>query len=287
MDPTHPPSPSTFESSFQRHRSVNRPVPSPDHVLSRCVSLCVAPCVAATLLAAALLTAAPAAAQDEPDPWSLKTDLGLSLIRGSSETSTISASSRLEHRDGNHIWAASGDFRRSTADSTVTVNRARMRLEYEYRWGERTYYSMRLEGSYNRPAGLNLRVSPATSVGYEVVDSEKLTVSMAGGGRFIRDRFVDGTGDRGLYLSGSESLIYVVADGTKLHQSLDVTPKAGNPEDFLYTGNVRLVTSVTEEVGLEVSVEDEFESRPFVDPTTGEARSKHEVSFFTELTFQL
>lgn len=238
-------------------------------------------------VAALLLTAPPAAAQEEPDPWSLKSDLGLSLIRGNAETSTISVSSRLRRRDGNHTWTASGDYRRSTADSTVTVNRSRIRVEYEYRWGQRTYYSVRMQGSYNRPAGLTLRVSPATSVGYEVVNSEKLTVSMAGGGRFIRDRFVDGTDDRGLYLSASEQLTYVVADGTKLHQNLDVTPKAGNPEDLLYTGEVRLVTSVTEEVGLEVSVEDEYESRPFVDPDTGQPRSRHEVSFFTELSFRL
>lgn len=257
---------------------MSSPVSSPDRFVLRCISVC---------MAAALLAAAPAAAQDEPDPWSLKTDLGLSLIRGNSETSTISASSRLEHREGNHTWTASGNFRRSTADSTVTVNRARIRVEYEYRWGQRTYYSVRMEGSYNRPAGLDLRISPATSVGYEVVNSEKLSITMAGGGRYIRDRFVDGTADRGLYLSGSQQLTYAVADGTKLHQNLDVTPKAGNPEDLLYTGNVRLVTSVTEEVGLEVSVEDEFESRPFVDPETGEPKSRHEVSFFTELSFRL
>jgi len=79
----------------------------------------------------------------------------------------------------------------------------------------------------------------------------------------------------------------VVADGTRLHQNLDVTPNTGNPEDLLYTGEVRLVTAVTEEVGLEVSVEDEFESRPFVDPETGRPRSEHEVSFFTELSFRL
>ena len=248
------------------------------HLVVRCIQICVA---------AVLLTAPSVSAQDEPDPWSLKSDLGLSLIRGNAETSTISASSRLRHRAGNHTWTASGNYRRSTADSTVTVNRARMRLEYEYRWGQRTYYAARLEGSYNRPAGLSLRLSPATTVGYEVVNSEKLTVSMAGGGRFIRDRFVDGTDDRGLYLSASQKLTYVVADGTKLHQNLDVTPKAGDPEDLLYSGEIRLVTSVTEEVGLEVSVEDEFESRPFVDPDTGQPKSKHEVSFFTELSFRL
>lgn len=245
-------------------------------------------CLSASLcVAAVLLTAAPAPAQSEPDPWSLKTDLGLSLIRGNAETSTISASSKLVHRHGNHTWIARGNFRRSTADSTVTVNRGRVRLEYEYRWGERTYYALRLQGSYNRPAGLRLRMSPATSVGYEVVNQETLTVSMAGGGRLIRDRFVDGSGEHGLYLSASEKLTYHVADGTKLHQNFDVTPNTGNPGDLLYTGEVRLVTAVTDEVGLEVSVEDEFESRPYVDPQTGREKSKHEVSFFTELSFTL
>lgn len=51
-----------------------------------------------------------------------------------------------------------------------------------------------MEGSYNRPAGPQLRLSPATSAGCQVVDSERLTLSMAGG-RLIRDRFVDGTGE--------------------------------------------------------------------------------------------
>lgn len=238
-------------------------------------------------VAGILLSAAAGAAQEEPDPWSLKTDVGLSLIRGNSETSTISASTRVRRRTEKHTWTAQGSYRRSTADSTVTVNRARARLEYEYSWGQRSYYSIRMEGSYNRPAGLQLRLSPATSVGYQVVDSERLTLSMAGGGRLIRDRFVDGTGERGVYLSASQEMTYVVADGTKLHQNLDVTPNTGNPEDLLYTGQVRLVTAVTDEVGLEVSVEDEFESQPFVDPETGEPRSEHEVSFFTELSFSL
>jgi len=238
-------------------------------------------------VAGILASAASAAAQDEPDPWSLKTDLGLSLIRGNSETSTISASTRVRHESEKHAWTARGSYRRSTADSTVTVDRARVRTEYEYSWGQRSYYAVRVEGSYNRPAGLELRLSPATSVGYQVVDSERFTLSMAGGGKLIRDRFVDGTGEQGLYLSASQELTYVVADGTRLHQNLDVTPNTGNPEDLLYTGEVRLVTAVTEEVGLEVSVEDEFESRPFVDPETGRPRSEHEVSFFTELSFRL
>lgn len=240
-----------------------------------------------TSLLALLLSAAAAGAQEEPDPWSMKSDLGLSFIRGNAETSTISASSEVEHRSGGHTWRLRGEYRRSTADSSVSVDRGRLRLQYRHRWGDRSHYSIRMQGSYNRPAGLELRMSPATSVGYQVVDGDRLTVSMSGGGRLIRDRFVDGTGDRGLYLSASQELTYALADGTELHQLLDVTPNTGDPDDLLYTGEVRLVTDVTDEVALEVSVEDEFESQPFVDPETGRPRSQHEVSFFTELTFRL
>jgi hypothetical protein len=88
-------------------------------------------------------------------------------------------------------------------------------------------------------------------------------------------------------LEASEELTYELAEGTELHQLLDVTPRTGDPEDFLYTGPLHLLTEVTDEVGLEVSVEDEFESRPFVDPETGEPKSEHAVSFFTELSFRL
>lgn len=241
------------------------------------------------LLYTVSLLASPGAAgaQDQPDPWSVKADLGLSLIRGNSETSTVSASTRARHRSGKHTWTFDGDFRRSTADSAVTVNRGKARLSYRYQWGKRSYYSVRVEGSYNRPAGLELRVSPSTSVGYRVVNGERLEVAMAGGGRLIRDRFVDGSRDQGVYLSASEELTYTVAEGTRLHQALDVTPRTGDPNDLLYTGEVRLLTEVTEEVGLEVSVKDEFESQPFVDPKTGEPKSEHEVSFFTELSFRL
>lgn len=241
----------------------------------------------ALFTAVAILVPLSADAQDAPDPWSVKADVGLSLIRGNAETSTVSASTLARHRDGKHTWTVNADFRRSTADSTVTVNRGKARISYRYRWGERSYYSLRMEGAYNRPAGLELRVIPASSVGYRVANTERLEVTVEGGGRVIRDRFVDGTRDRGIYLSASEELTYELAEGTKLHQLLDVTPRTGDPEDFLYTGRVRLLTEVTDEVGLEVSVEDEFESRPFVDPGTGEPKSEHEVSFFTELSFRL
>lgn len=246
-----------------------------------------------TTLSSALFTAvaalAPltAAAQDQPDSWSLKADLGLSVIRGTAKTSTVSASTLARHRDGKHTWTVTGDFRRFTADSTVTVNRGKARISYRYQWGERSYYSVRFEGAYNRPAGLRARVIPATSVGYRVANSDGLEITVEGGGRVIRDRFVDGTRDQGVYLSASEELTYELADDTKLHQLLDVTPRTGDPGDLLYTGRVRLLTEVTEEVGLEVSVEDEFESRPFVDPATGEPKSEHEVSFFRELSFRL
>lgn len=83
-------------------------------------------------IAGILLSAAAAAAREEPGPWSLKTDVELSLIRGNSATSTISASTRVRRRIEKHTWTARGSYRRSTADSAVTVDRARVRLEYEY-----------------------------------------------------------------------------------------------------------------------------------------------------------
>ena len=258
--------------------------------------------VAALAAATALVLPAPAAAQagpssdapgfapddgEEPElGWRGNADLGFTLTEGNSETTSLSLGARTVWRGTGSRWTFDASLVRTTTDGEEVANRGDVSGQYDWFATGRTYLFGRAAASYNEPAGIDLRLSPAAGVGWQALEREGLELSLESGASWIRDEFSDGSSSEDVFLVASETFFLRLAEDTDLSQTLTWEPNTTDFGDFLLEGEVALSTMITEALGLKVSLRDQYDSEPFVDPATGEQREENDLTFVTGVTYR-
>lgn len=217
--------------------------------------------------------------------WSGSADLGFTLTEGNSETTNFSLAAMLNRRWERWRWTTDGFYLRATTDGEETANKGDLASQMDYFPHGRFFLFARMSGSFNDPAGLDLRLSPATGAGYQVFAGERVQMSVEGGVSWIRDAFASGPADEAVHATVGQDLAWVVAEDTRVQQSLLYEPKTSDLGDFLLTARASFTTMVTDALGLKVSFKDEYDSDPF-DPAAGTEREKNDVTFVTGVTFQ-
>lgn len=238
-------------------------------------------------LSLALAAAMPlrrADAQEAELGWNGNADFGLTLTRGNSETTNISLGASVARRLVAQKWSLNGTLVRATTDGEETANRGDARLQYDYFPNSRFFIFVRAGGGFNRPAGIDLRLSPGGGVGYELLATERMALNVETGGSWIRDEFLDGSSQEDLFLSLSQAFTWTVSETTDLEESAVYEPNSAALDDFHVTAELAVSTMITDALGLKVKVRDEFDSEPFVDPDTGVQREKNDLTLVTGVT---
>lgn len=242
-------------------------------------------------IAASLAFAGPAAGQkaeplNEEDPFGADLTFGFTLTQGNSETTSLNFGSTLEYRLPGHEWKASGLFLRSSDDGEETANKASGMARYDYKPSDRFFLYGRFGASYNRQAGLDRRLAPGLGAGYDVVKTPTLTVSLGGGMNWIQDLFADASQTESVFFTLGQELGLKVNSTTELKQSLAYSPRPNDPQDYLVRAEAVLTTTLWRWFGIRFAVLDDFDSTPFVDPESGEARSKNDLTVLTGLNLR-
>lgn len=287
----HPRAPATSEASGSRERGAKRPSrrPAPS------------PGPAARTAAAAfflLPAAAPAAAQDLPEGgftepgateedlgWGGTADFGLTVTSGNSETTNLSIGARATRVFLRHRISFSGTYLRTTEDGEEVANRGELATSYRYYPDRRFYFTTRTSGSFNEPAGLELRLAPGAGAGYLLAEGDNYQLSAEAGATWIRDSFVDGSTANSFYYALAQSFSLNVNETTTLEQGLRYNPKADDLSDYLLHGEVTLTTRITDAVALRLTFIDDFDATPFEGAPGEPAAEKNDITFITGVSF--
>lgn len=253
-------------------------------------------CVAALALAA---DPGPAAAQDLPDGdfsspqaseeelgWGGTADFGFTVTSGNSETTNLSLAARATREFTRQRLTLSGNYLRTTEQGEEVANRGQLGASYRYFPNERFYLTGRTTGSFNEPAGLELRLSPGLGAGYVLARGGSYQLSTEGGATWIRDAFVDGTSTTSFYYALAESFTLEVSENTTLDQELRYNPRAGDLSDYLLHAEATLTTQITDAIGLRVRVVDDYDATPFQGAPGEPPAEKNDLTFVTGVSFQ-
>lgn len=251
------------------------------------------------LVAAALLSPDPAAAQDLPDGgfssqdaaekelgWGGSADFGLTITSGNSETTSISVGANATREFVRQRLSFSATYLRTTDEGEEVAHRGEAGTSYRYFPSGQFYFTARGSGSFNEPAGLDLRLSPGVGAGYVVAQGENYQLSAESGANWIRDAFVDGTTTTAFYYALAQSFSLQVSETTSLEQELRYNPKADDFSDYLLHGQATLTTQITDAIGLRVTVIDDYDATPFQGAPGEEPAEKNDLTFITGVSFQ-
>jgi putative salt-induced outer membrane protein YdiY len=193
---------------------------------------------------------------------------------------------KVAYRLERQAWTLNGQYLRATTDGDQTANRGTGALQYDFYPTARFFLFARAQAGFDKPAGLSRRLAPALGVGYRVVATDRLGVSLQGGGSWIQDRFVNDSTDAAVHAALGEDLTWTVSETTDLTQSVTWSPKASDFSQYLVHGEVGLTTRIVGGLGLSLHFQDDYNSDPFVDPGTGLPRKKNDLTLVTGLGYK-
>ena len=231
-------------------------------------------------------TPAPGAADEDAHPWRGSADLGLTVTDGNSESLSLSLGAQASRRFDRERLAFSGSFIRTTEDGEEVANQGSFQAGFDYFAGERFFLASMFRAEFNDPAGLSRRLAPGLGLGYELLDSERLSLSVQAGGNWIQDHFVNDSTADAVYVSFRQNFQLAINETTRLNQELRYNPRASDYSDYLLHGEATLTTEISDLIGLRVTLRDDYDSTPFPGGPGEPAREKNDLTFITGVSFQ-
>lgn len=246
------------------------------------------------LVAAAHALAPPASAGQEnakgaeasepiEEPLTGDATFGLTVTEGNSETLSLNFAGRIAYEIRQHAWSLSGQVLRTRDGDELRANRGSLATRYGYEPSDRFFLGSQFRASYNRPAGIERRLAPGLGLGYDVLRGEFTRLSVDAGMNWVGERFTDDTRESSLYFNLEQQFRLRVNETTDLEQRLEYSPRPDDLGDYLVHASLALTTRVWKFLGIKTQISDDFDSTPFVDPETGEARSRNDFTFITGL----
>lgn len=220
---------------------------------------------------------------DEPQELTGSTSFGLTVTEGNSETLSLNFGGKITYRSAYHTWALSAGVLRTRDGDELKANRGNAALRYDYEPSERVFVTSQFAASYNQPAGIERRFAPGLGLGYDILRDDLSRLSIDAGFNWVGERFSDDTRESSLYFNVAQEFRLRVNEMTGLEQRLAYTPRPEDLGDYLVHASVTLTTTIWKALGVKTQISDDYDSTPFVDPDTGEARSRNDFTFITGL----
>ena len=218
--------------------------------------------------------------------WGGTADFGLTVTSGNSETTSLSFGARATREFVRQRLVFSATYLRTTEEGEEVANRGELGSNYRYFPNRRFYLTARASGSFNEPAGLDLRLSPGLGAGYVLAEGDDYQLSAEGGANWIRDAFVDGTTATSVYYALAQSFSLQLNETTTLEEELRYNPKADDFSDYLLHGEATLTTRITDAIGLRLTLIDDYDATPFQGAPGEPAAEKNDLTFITGINFQ-
>jgi putative salt-induced outer membrane protein YdiY len=202
---------------------------------------------------------------------------GLSLTQGNSDTLNINATidNTYDPKTKNAMrWNAL--FLRGKQNGVLSVYRVSAMFRDEYTVNRRVFTFAQLDALHDTFKGIDYLVSPATGVGYKVIDTKPTSFNVDTGVGGLVERDIGSPAQGNAALTVSEKLVHQLSDTTTLKESATSLLKMNDFPDGLYTFQIGIAARINSRLQLTVDLLDTFKNHP-VDGLT----HKHDLAVVT------
>ncbi len=193
------------------------------------------------------------------DNWSGRGELGAFNSTGNSSNTGITAALALTREGINwrHKLRARADYQRSNGVTT----REQFLAAYEpnLKLSDRLYVYALAQYERDRFQGFSARYSASGGLGYDVIDSEDMTLSVQAGPAYRRTERINGTTDSSIAGLASADFDWQIAENIALTQDASAFMQSGNST---YTSATGIQAGIADNVKLRLSYTVEHDTQP-------------------------
>lgn len=211
------------------------------------------------------LAAAEAAAEENAirsaglfDNWSGEGQIGAFQSSGNSDEFGVTAALSLEREgiDWEHRLRLAADYRRQ--DGTTSREQFLASYEPRYQISERLFAFGLGQFERDRRQGFSARYALSGGLGYKVIDTDNMELSVKAGPAYRVTEFTDGTSTSRLAALAGLDFDWQISDSIKLTQDASSTVETGGEALVIVDG---ANTSITASTGLEAGLSDALRAR--------------------------
>lgn len=203
--------------------------------------------------------------------WKREIEAGYALTRGNTHTQVITGRLKADRTVGHHEFNSQAEYLNSEAKRKMDAQRYSGMLRYARKFGRRLRGSnfYKLDGTHDRFANIDWRLSPTVGLGYTLVESSKGKALVEGGAGWEHTKFRDSTPsrDEAVVTTRAYAEANVFARSKLSEDFTTVHPLGFRFGEFRLKSETALTNPLSDRLSLRLSLVDEFNSDP-----TGEAK---------------
>lgn len=206
-----------------------------------------------------------------PDAWQTTLALGVSANDGNSDAKQGNASLLVEKKEAHNEYRLTVDGNYGEADGTKNTDNLKGVANYRRVFAGRAFGSAEATYGYDTIADVDYRATLGPGFGYYLLKGETTTLSLEAGPSYVWEK-LGGVEDDYLALRFLERLEVKVAAGSKIWQSAEFVPEAGDFENYLLTAELGAEAPLAGRLNLRVVLKDTYDNTP------AEGREENDLS---------
>jgi len=215
----------------------------------------------------------------EKPRWKGAVIAGATLVRGNSESSTVTVNGEATRRtDNSRSSFAAGYYfanqrNNTTRDTSTSADNWFIKGQYDHFFSKRFYGYGNLHYEKDRIANLSMRATPGIGIGCQWVEKPDLNFSTEGGANWVYEEYSDPSETR-TYMAGR--LAYHLDKSfngfVKGFHNLEYIPNFEQTDAFLVNSDVGLRATLTSQLVVEAKAQLAYNSQPADDRDTKDMR---------------
>lgn len=214
---------------------------------------------------AAVATTALAQTAEAPKGWKTTAQLGATITRGNSETTTVNGGLNTERKWAKDELAFGAAVTYGEDHNSVTASSITGFGQYNRLFTDRFYGYGRVDALHDDIANIAYRVTLSPGVGYYFLKNNKFTLSGEVGPGVVFEQLFNEDERTYATIRFGEKFTWQINKNARLWQTFDYQPKVDDWAEYVMNAEVGIATKITEHLDLRVVAQDTYRSRPAKD----------------------
>lgn len=219
--------------------------------------------------------------EDTKNKWGGDAAVGLALARGNTETTNFSLTFSAKGPLSESLVNTNKAYFLLSKEKDIT-NAESMGIHSQIKWehSQRFFSYYEVQGFRDRFKNYAYRILPAAGVGYEVVTTEKISLSARAGISPVLTKYYE-SGETESYagIAFGNQFTWKISDSAEITQSLDFNANFSELDRYFFHLEVSLASALTKGLSVKLTVMDNYDNKP-----VGEGIKKSDISFIAGLS---
>jgi putative salt-induced outer membrane protein YdiY len=205
---------------------------------------------------------------DKPKGWESVASLGLTLTRGNSEAfmGTVGVNTARKWAQDEALAGANAGYGKNKDQNTGVDNTTDEYIrgfgQWNHLFSQKLYGGLRLDGLYDKVAGVDYRFILSPMVGYYFIKEPRTFLAAEAGPSFIAENLKDKPADQYMGLRLAERFEHKISDTAKVWETAEYIPQVDDFNNYLLNLEIGFSAAINKALDLRVMLQDTFKNQP-------------------------